>query len=591
VSTIQTLAGLDFNDAKAAIKTFLRSQSIFRDYDWDGSNMSVLVGALAYNQFLYNFYLNMVSSEGRLSSARLLDSVVATAKPLGYVPRSPRSAVASLDLSVPTTGAQSLTLPKNTQFSSQNANGTYTFCTRSSGVYYSSSNTFLVSNLEVFEGSYVTDAYVFDSTDELQRFTLESNSADTDSLSVSVATPSGSNVASWKLATNLYGLDETSNVYFVQGAEGGKFEVVFGDGVFGRRPDDGSVVTLEYMVTEGANGNGCDTFVMDDDLGQINGTTILSPFVIETTGVSAGGDERETVESIKFRAPRHYQTQEAAITASDYASMVLKNFSDVAGCFAYGGETVSGSVQYGRTFVAVVGRNGAPIIDARKEEIKAFLESRSGMNMEAVMISPETTYLGLNVSLHVDSSKLVGTLAQLEGAVSKALTKYNASSLGRFNKHFLDSRVTDVIQAVDAAIDSVELSTTISKLADMGLNEPKTVTLEFKNAIAKGVRSSHFTYLGKRYVLTDTLSSRSPNGALYKLEVNPLYSSDSYSTVGTINYSTGTIDVSTIEASSFVGDVGLRFFATPVADNVYAKKNEVLKIDLSRSVISSSTSY
>lgn len=589
-NTIPTVSGLDYTDVKGALRSYLRQQSTFRDYDWDASNISTLVGVLAYNQFLHSFYLNMVAIEAHLDSARLLDSAIAQAKSLGYTPQSPKSSHARLNLSIPVESTSgSFTIPKRTQFSAENSNGTFTFSTRSGTVYYSSTNTFTVSNLNVYEGSYIDDAYVYNSSNEAQKLLLQSNSADIDSLSVSVTTPAGDSSTTWKKAENLYGLDGTSNTYFLQGADGGRFEVVFGDGVFGRKPADGSIITLEYMTTEGSEGNGCETFVLDDDLGQENNTTIASPFIIETVSESAGGSTRENINSIKFRAPRHYQTQESAITTKDYEAIVLERFQDVGDCHTYGGETVSGSVQYGRAFVAVAGRGGTPVVEARKQEIKEFLESRSSMGMEAVMVSSENLYVRVTVVAHVDNSRLSVTLAQMATAVQEAISDYEDESLGKFKGHFLPSRVVENIHEVDDSILSVEITPKIVKIADLGLNESKAVTIELRNAIEKGVVSTDFTSATKRYRITDILESVDPDGTLYLLEVNPLLSSQKYSVIGSVDYDEGKIEISAIKISSFVTGTGLTFTTTPVSRNVYAKKNDVITIDYDNSSITAVT--
>ena len=262
-----SLASLDFDTLKASLKTFLSSQSVFKDYDYEGSNMNVLLDVLSYNTFMNAFYLNMAVSEMFLDSAQLRSSVSSHAKDLNYTPRSARSAKAVVDFVIPTSNAVMFTIPKGTSFTGKNINGNYTFTTDKTITLTSGNNTFTAANLEIFEGSYSQDSYVMNYSDVTQKFTLLNPNIDTTSMVVIVSENNGANTAEFLLAENLFGLSGSSNVYFMQTDIDGRYQILFGDGVLGRRPLDGAVITAEYRSCAGDIANGVDTFVAENDLG------------------------------------------------------------------------------------------------------------------------------------------------------------------------------------------------------------------------------------------------------------------------------------------------------------------------------------
>jgi hypothetical protein len=246
-----SLTALDFDTIKNNLKTYLKNNTQFKDYDFEGSNMNVLLSVLAYNTHLNAFLANMAISEGFLDSAQLRDSVVSHAKELNYLPRSKSSAMAVLDVSIPTSNAVRLVVPKGTPFGGRNTNGNYIFSTAETLILTSGNNTFTVNGLKVHEGSYFQEAYTVDRSDDEQRFVISNKGVDIDSLAVVVIENAGANTTQFQRATSLFGVGPSSNVFFVESSMDGKYQVVFGDGVLGRRPVDGALVTTEYRVCSG----------------------------------------------------------------------------------------------------------------------------------------------------------------------------------------------------------------------------------------------------------------------------------------------------------------------------------------------------
>jgi hypothetical protein len=583
-NTTVSAATLDFDDIVAAQKARLKSQTQFRDYNFEGSAMSVLLGILAHNTHLNAFYLNMMSNERSLDTAQLRDSVVARAKELNYVPRSTRSSVATLDISIPVANVTTLTVPQGTVFTSQNENGNFVFVNRETSVYQSSTGTFTIEGLKVYEGAYLTETYVVDTADEDQRFRLTTVGADTESLSVTVTTP-GANATSWIEAENLYGLGPTSNVFFVQAAASSTYEVTFGDDVLGRAPQNGSVVTLRYMVTSGKRADNCETFRMSSDLGPSNGGLVGSPLVIETIQDSTGGADIESIPSIKRNAPRHYQTQMRAATDDDYVDIVLEEFPDVVDAASFGGEITDTTVDFGKVFISAIGSSSTQLTESRQRDIKILLEDRNSMGMEVVVVDPEILYVIPTIITHVDTSELVYSTAALKAAISRAMVAYSDDSLGRFNVAYRQSVLSEIIKDVDRSIVGVEITQTIKKILSPTLQTAAPITLSFRNAVEIGVTSTDFLSEEKRYRFTDTVEGVTPDGTIYLFEVNPALTTPVYSSIGVVDYVTGEITIGEINIFGYVTEEFLAFSATPAGQTVYAKKQDVVSIDAAEASI------
>ena len=332
-----SLVSLDFENVKSSLKDYLKSQSVFRDYDFDGSNMNVLLDVLSYNTFMNAFYLNMAASEGFLDSAQLRSSLISHAKELNYTPRSARSseAVVNVTFTVVSGNTNSFEIPKGTQFSGTNSNGGFTFVTGDAHTLTSASNIFTMNNLSIYEGSYINETFTIDNGVESQKFILSNPDVDTTSIAVTLVEDDGATLTDFAQAPNLYGLNATSAVYFVQSTLDGYYELVFGDGTFGRIPKNNASIFVTYRVSNGDASNQIQTFSIDRDLGTFNSVGVNA--LVTTVSASSDGGTVETIESIRFRAPRHYQTQDRAITTNDYANMIYENYPEVKAVNVYGG--------------------------------------------------------------------------------------------------------------------------------------------------------------------------------------------------------------------------------------------------------------
>ena len=590
-----SLVNLDFDTLKTQLKTYLKGQAQFSDYDFDGSNMSVLLDVLTYNTHLNAFYLNMIASEMFLDSAQLRNSAVSIAKALNYTPRSAKSSVAVLDLVFPQSGLQKFIIPENTRFIAKNSRGTFQFLTNESLILYPSNNAFRASNVSVYEGSLVTDTFVMNYSTEGQRFILTNDTIDTDSINVVVSEDDGQTNSLFSVATTLFGLNANSAVYFVQATDDLKYEIVFGDGVFGRRPKDSAVITAQYRNSAGAAGDECTNFILADNLGSLNGFGSSIIPTITTVGLSAGGGEAESLEQIRFRAPKAYQTQDRAVTPSDYEALVTQQFSYVKSVRAYGGEQIAGIPSFGKVFVVPITFSGDIPSLNQKASIEAYLKARTTIGIDPVVIDPD--YLSIEVDTNVSYSDVDTNLSpvDIEAAVKQAIEDFNDEQLVDFNTELKLSRLETAINAADPSIQTNTTELTLRKIFRTAILVRTFPSITYRNRIVPGtISSSDFISDGRKYQYTDynpnvqtisvvvsdnkTTIVNSSNVVYLKDTTNP--ATVSYSPAGTVDYSTGSITLNSIVITSLEGLDGILFYAKPLEQDVLSSENDVLTIDV-----------
>jgi hypothetical protein len=591
-----SLVNLDFDTLKSTLKTYLKGQSQFADYDFDGSNMSVLLDILTYNTHLNAFYTNMAVSEMFLDSAQLRNSVISRSKELNYTPRSTRSSEATINISFPQSDLNVFQIPFGTRFTGKNSNGTFTFTTKESHVLYPAAGIFSTS-LNIYDGSYITDTFVVDSSVEGQRFIMSNENIDTDSLTVIVTQDGGQTNTLYTQATNLYGLTPTSNVYFIQATEDTKYELVFGDEVFGNYPLNGSVVYSTYRIGAAGNADGCTNFTLDDNLGPINGYTAL-PIIptIKVTSVASGGAGAETIESIRFNAPRHYQTQDRAVTANDFKNIVLMNYRDVKAVNVYGGETIANKVEFGKVFISAVTNSGSPLSVIEKQNIEAFLSDKCTMGIVPKMIDPDYLYLLVTSSVKFDPNATVNSPSDIKNIVTSAIANYNINYLTAFDIVFKLSRLEAAINDSDKSISSNETYIVLRKDVNPQFNTDTYIDINFHNEIYPGTFSSTtFLSNGRQYQYTDVnpfnntiVVSQLNNGQINVTNTSKtVYLKDvttagyeSYTTAGVIDYGNGIINLNKITINGFVDSSSIQFFATPSNLDIVTKNNDLIQIDL-----------
>lgn len=594
------LTSLDFDGLKGSLKTFLKSQTQFKDYDFEGSNMNVLLDVLAYNTYLNSFYTNMVAAEQFMDSAQLRDSVVSHAKVLNYLPGSMKSAEALVNLTVVANGVTgTFEIPRGTQFSGGNSNGTFTFVTDRSIVAVSSSNTFTFSNVAIYEGSYVNETFYVDTSVENQKFILSNESVDISSLVVTVYEDGGASASEWALASDLYSVGAQSNVYFLQATSGNRYEVVFGDGVLGRYPKNDSTVLCVYRITDGSAGSGVQTFFLDTDIGAFNGGDAIT--TITTVSPSSEGAERESIESIRFRAPKAYQVQERAVTAADYRNLVFSKFPEVKDVAVFGGEQVPDTVAYGTVFVSCTTYSGNPLTTQRKTDLISFLRDKRVLSVQTAVIDPQYLYVVPSIRTTVDFNQTSLSPAQIRAAVLQRSQRYNDDNLETFGGDFRLSRYLEYLNDAEGSILSTSVTTSIFKQVTPETGVDQSLSVSLNNSVEVGtVLSSAFQLAdGSFYQLTDynpfadSFYRETQNGGYVIRNSNPaMYlkrittdNTTYYSEVGTVDYTRGAVTVRNLNVVGFNGSAGIRVYARPMGSDIYSTLNDVVLVDPSRTSV------
>lgn len=588
-----TLSSLDFDTLKDNFKEFLKTQSVFKDYDYDGSNISVLLDVMAYNSYLNSFYLNMVASEMFLDTAQKYDSVISHAKELNYIPRSSKSSSAELSLTFETVGVQSLTIPKGTRFTGTNSNGVYTFTTNESRTLTSSNSTFSVANLQIYEGDYFNDSYLVDYDIENQQFLISNRNVDTDSISVNVIENNGANNTEFTKVATLFGLDENSEIYFLQGSHNRLYEVSFGDGLFGRKPLNASTILINYRICSGENSNGIKEFILADDLEDTNSGTI-SLTNLTVTSNSAGGSSEETIESIRFSAPRYFATQQRAVSSDDYASLILSNFGgDISDVTVYGGQDVEPK-QYGRVIVSLKPNSGTIAPDYVKNKINNYLQDYIAIPNRIVITDPDFIYCAVSSKVQYNPNITTKTTSELQTIISSTISNYSSNNLELFGNDLRYSRLTYQIDNSDTSIISNDTDIRVMKKVSPVIGQTTNIDFSFGNRIRYIVPptnqqqplnhppmfiSSSFVYTGTDGVDYNVQMQDNGRGIVYLFTTNSL-TGDVYKideNIGEIDYTSGTVNVN-LNIKSYEGQY-INFYARTYERDIFANNNRILMID------------
>ena len=581
------LVGLDFDSLKSNFKEYLkRSSSPFKDVDFEGSNISQLLDVMSYNTYLNSFYLNMVASEMFLDSATLRDSVISHAKELNYVPRSYRSAEAKVSFTVtPTSSLDVLVMPKGTSFTTKIGSNNFTFSTDSSIVLIANnSGVFNANNISIYEGSYLTDTYIYSTSNNEQRFVISNPTVDTRSLTVLVLENGGQNSYTYTRASSFLDQAANSQVYFLQPAENSQYELIFGDDIIGRKPQNGAVITVEYRTCNGELPNGASVFTAD---GPINGQSNVSTI---TTNTSArGGGIPESLQSIKYNAPRHYQNQDRAVTSSDYENILTTNFPEIEAISAYGGEDADPPA-YGKVYISVDVNTGEGASLADKERYLKFIRARKPIGIEPEMIDPEFLYVETTVDLTYNTNVTTMAPVTLETLVRNTISSFNTTYLNKFKITLRYSKLLEQIDNTHSSILGAQLrispfkifiptpGTNYSTVFNFGFALAKQYTISEEDSIfatIPAVKSTQMVKDGKTVYLMDDsngilgLYTTATDGTITKLD-----------TVGTVDYSTGKVVLTNLNIESFTAASGshAHLYATPLSLDITSYRNTILTI-------------
>ena len=581
---------LDFDDIKQNLKVFLKGQSEFKDYDFEGSGMSTLLDTLAYNTHYLSFNANMLANEMFLDSASLRSSIVSHAKTLGYEVTSARSPVATINVAL-TTDNSTKTMPAGTAFSTTIDDTSYQFVTIADVTSTNNGGVVSFDSTKIYEGSFITTKYLVDTSDIEQRYLLGDNRADTSTLTVKVQnSASDTSVTTYTKATDITQLSSTSTVYYLQEVDGGRFEVYFGDGIVSRGLSDGNIVILEYVVTNKTASNGASSFSAPSTIDGVSDITIT------LVASAAGGAEPESLNSIKLQAPLDFASQGRAVTADDYAVYAKKLFPNTQAVSVFGGEDgsfdpstgVSSVPEYGKVFISIKSSTGLNLSDAQKSQLVTDFAKFKVASVTPVIVDPETTFIILNVTFNYDSTSTTKEKTELETLVNTTIQNYTDTDLEDFNRPFRYSKLTGLIDQTDTAILSNITTVTLAKLVTPITTTSTAYTLNFNNAFFNP-HSGHSTIIASTGFFLDGASTEyffdddgQGNLRIYSLVagVRTYFNSQA----GTVDYANGIIKINSIlitSVSNVDGSASTQFRLTvlPDSNDVIPVRNQLLEID------------
>lgn len=487
-NTALRVTELDFDSIKANLKDYLRSQSEFQDFDFEGSGMSVLLDILAYNTHYMGYYLNMVANEMFLDTSQLRNSALSHAKMLGYTPGSRTGAQALINIDVTPSATEDqtstqLTIDKYSRFLGTDINGdNYNFLTLSTNTSVKVNGTFSFSNVTIKQGEVVTRQYLMEPTNTSRRFDLPTANVDLSTISV-VVQESISNTAAttYTLSQDITENNANSTIYFVEENADSTYTVYFGDGVIGKRPKNGSVINITYLDTSGTAANSIPRFVAVSGIGQYADNVVVS-----TYQTSFGGTEKETIEQIKFRAPYFYTTQNRAVTKNDYETLITKDFSNIDAVAAWGGEESDPPV-YGKIFLSLKTKNNYALTNAEKEYIKNYLiRNRNVVTVTPEIVDPDFIYILIKGQVNYNPNLTSLTSSQLLQLVKAAVGDYVDNELNRFNSAFRKSKLQTYIDNADRSILGSNIDVWAQKRVLLDTSRSVTYNLNYNMELHKG---------------------------------------------------------------------------------------------------------
>lgn len=483
-SNIQ-IADLDFVNIKQNFITFLKSQDTFKDYNFKGSAISTLLDILTYNTQYNAYYLNMVANEMFLDTALQRGSVISHAKLLNYTPRSVLSPHAIINLTVSNiTNSSSVSLPRYTKFLSEAVNGTsYTFVTTDSTTASVSNGIANFNNIQIKQGNPVTLTFNYSSSSNPKSvFELPDSNIDTTTLLVEVFDNNQStSFDTYTLSTNSLGLDGTSRVYFLQEEVSGYYQITFGDGIIGKQLTDGNIILISYIVSSGTSSQGANNFALISSIGNYN--TQITPVVS-----ASGGQAQESIDSIKFQAPKVYSAQGRAVTKEDYITTIQQNNLGYAfdAVSVWGGEENNPPI-YGQVFISLKPSGGYSLTSYQKQDIiQKIIKPISVLTVEPTLVDPDYTYINVSANVLYDPKKTNYSANQIQSLVTTAINNFATSTLNTFNSTFSAPTLISSIQNSDPSIISNEISIKLQKKFYPNLVSGQTYKLYYGSPLTKG---------------------------------------------------------------------------------------------------------
>jgi len=587
---------LDFDQIKTQIKSYLRANSDFKDFDFEGSNFSALIDTLAYNTYITAFNSNMVVNESFLDSATIRENVVSLARNIGYVPRSRSAAKAQVSFPFNTTStAATATLSAGLVCVGTVENTNYLFSIPNDVVTTIVNGVATFNNIDVYQGTFLRKQFVVDGSLD-QRFLLDNSFIDSSTIVVKVKGLSDTGLGrEYSKADNILNIDSTSEIYLLQEAKDERYELLFGDGYFGKKLENGAVITVTYIITDGKEGNGPTNFSYSgrvvDDLG--NAIVPSSNISVTTNSAASNGGDIESIDSIKYFAPRIYASQYRAVTARDYEAIIQSIYPNTESVAVVGGEELD-PPEFGQVLISIKPKNGDFVSDFDKQNIQSKLKNYSLSGINQKIIDLKVLYVEIDSAVYYNSSQ-VSNVNEVKSKVMSVLSTFSTSNINKFGGRFKYSKLGQIIDGSDSSITSNITRVIIRRNMKCLLNQSAQYELCYGNAFKKNaggfnIKSTGFTLANQTGTLyfTDVPDATGNMGVLSVVKESS--ESDEYIVVaksaGTVDYTKGEIIINTLNVTSTVAanDV-IEIQAFPDSNDVIGLKDLYLSFSVSDSTI------
>ena len=587
---------LDFDQIKSQIKSYLRANSDFKDFDFDGSNFSVLIDTLAYNTYITAFNSNMVVNESFLDSATLRENVVSLARNIGYVPRSRSAAKAQISFSINTTSTTpTLTLAAGLVCIGASENTTIMFSIPSSITTTVNNGVANFNNIDVYQGTYLSKQFLVDGSLD-QRFLLNNSFIDSSTIVVKVQGPNETTLGrEYSRSNNILNIDSSSEIYLIQEVQDEKYELLFGDGYFGKKLENGSTITATYIITDGKAGNGSAVFTYNGRVLDSDGNPVVptNNITITTNIPAQNGGDIESVDSIKYFAPRIYASQYRAVTARDYEAIIQSIYPNTESVAVVGGEELD-PPEFGQVLISIKPKNGDYVSDFDKQLIQSKLKSYALSGINQKIVDLKVLYVEIDSAVYYNSSQ-VSNVSEIKSKVISVLNTFSSSNINKFGGRFKYSKLGQIIDGSDNSITSNITRVIIRRNMKCLLNQSAQYELCYGNTFKKNsggfnIKSTGFTLANQTGTLyfTDVPDATGDMGILSVVKESP--ETNEFTVVvksaGTIDYKKGEIIVNTLNITSTVAanDI-VEIQACPDSNDVIGLKDLYLSFSVSDSTI------
>tara|TARA_Y100001970_G_scaffold285988_1_gene407050 strand:+ start:379 stop:2256 length:1878 start_codon:yes stop_codon:yes gene_type:complete len=590
---LQQFTNLNFEDIKTSLKDYLRENSNFSDMDFEGSNLSILINTLAYNSYITAYNTNMVVNETFIDSATLRENVVSLARNIGYVPRSKTAAKTQVDyfISGISTSASTITFEPGLVANGAISNANYIFSIPEE-VTGTVSNGISQGTIEICQGQYLESQFRIDTSQPNQRYVLPNSDIDTSTIRVKVFESSGSSSSTeYFLVENIIGITSTSNIYLIQETTDERYELLFGDGVFGQQLESGNIVNVTYVKTSGKDGNGVAGFKFAGSISDQDGV-LLNDYTatLNAQYPSENGDNIENLDSVRYYAPRVYSSQHRAVTASDYEAIIPSVYSNIESVSAYGGEELT-PPQYGRVFISAKPKNGSFLSDFTKKDILSSLKNYSVAGIVPTFVDLKFLYVEIDSYIYYNPN-FAGNAESLKTSVINSLTSFaSGKELNQFGGRFKYSKVLSMIDNVDNSITSNITTVRIRRNLISKINQFTQYELCFLNSFycnedSFNIKTTGFTVGGisGTCFFTDQKID-DENGKLILFQI---LTDDSIKVLsnsfGTVDYNKGEIIIDTVNiTSTALTNNIIEVEANPDSNDILARNELYLQFEVSKS--------